>query len=161
DDPLVAADLERRPSRAPRDRDRITPLREGHPAYLIYTSGSTGRPKGVLVCHRGLPALAEAQGKRLEIGPGARALQLASLALDAGGSEMAMALTRGAALVVATEKERAGSALEQLLDSQRISHATFTPTVLQTLASDAGRSLRAVIVAGEACPSELAAQWAA
>ncbi|MFP1627370.1 amino acid adenylation domain-containing protein [Streptomyces sp. 5K101] len=41
----------------PADRDRRTPLRPAHPAYLLYTSGSTGRPKGVAVEHRALTNL--------------------------------------------------------------------------------------------------------
>ena len=86
------------------------PLLGEHPAYLIHTSGSTGRPKGVLVPHRGLPSLAEArEADRLNIGPGARVLQLASCAFDAAVSELAMTLTRGGALVIAGADERTGS----------------------------------------------------
>uniref|UniRef100_UPI0004BF0842 non-ribosomal peptide synthetase n=1 Tax=Streptomyces sp. NRRL S-350 TaxID=1463902 RepID=UPI0004BF0842 len=45
------------PGTDPTDRDRRTPLRPAHPAYLLYTSGSTGRPKGVAVEHRALTNL--------------------------------------------------------------------------------------------------------
>ncbi|WP_030785556.1 non-ribosomal peptide synthase/polyketide synthase [Streptomyces sp. NRRL S-920] len=46
DDPLVRADLARRPAAGPTGRA----LPES-PAYAIYTSGSTGTPKGVIVPH--------------------------------------------------------------------------------------------------------------
>ncbi len=160
DDPQTMAEIAEESELAPRDGDRVAPLRSGHPAYLIYTSGSTGRPKGVVVPHAGLRGLAEAQSTRLGVGPGARVLGLASWAFDAAVSEIAMALTRGATLVIAGVDERAGARLAQLLDRAAVTHATFTPTVLRTLAPDAGPALQAVIVAGEACPADLAARWA-
>ncbi|CAE6968503.1 D-alanine--D-alanyl carrier protein ligase [Paraburkholderia domus] len=161
DHPGTEADIAEESEIAPRDEDRVAPLLGEHPAYLIHTSGSTGRPKGVLVPHRGLPGLAEAQADRLNIGPGARVLQLASCAFDAAVSELAMTLTRGGALVIAGADERTGSELGRLLDAAAITHATFTPTVLQTLPPQAGCELRAVIVAGESCPVDLAAAWSA
>jgi amino acid adenylation domain-containing protein/non-ribosomal peptide synthase protein (TIGR01720 family) len=161
DDAIVSTEIAEESEVAPRNEDRTTPLRGDHPAYLIHTSGSTGRAKGVLVPHRGLPSLATAQTDRLGIGPGDRVVQLASCAFDASISELAMTLTRGATLVIAGAHERAGDDLARLLDSAAITHATFTPTALQTLIPTAGRTLRAVIVAGEACPADLAAAWSA
>ncbi|MBJ3777493.1 non-ribosomal peptide synthetase [Acuticoccus mangrovi] len=161
DDAIVSTQIAEESEVAPRNEDRTVPLRGDHPAYLIHTSGSTGRPKGVLVPHRGLPGLAKSQADRLQIGPGDRVVQLASCAFDASISELAMTLTRGATLVIADADERAGTDLAHLLDSAAITHATLTPTALQTLPIEAGRTLRAVIVAGEACPTELAAAWAA
>jgi amino acid adenylation domain-containing protein/non-ribosomal peptide synthase protein (TIGR01720 family) len=159
DDVSVSTEIAEESEVAPRNEDRTTPLRGDHPAYLIHTSGSTGRAKGVLVPHRGLPSLATAQADRLGIGPGDRVVQLASCAFDASVSELAMTLTRGATLVIAGVHERAGDDLARLLDSAAITHATFTPTALQTVSPQAGRTLRAVIVAGEACPADLAAAW--
>ncbi|HEV2271326.1 MAG TPA: amino acid adenylation domain-containing protein [Steroidobacteraceae bacterium] len=146
---------------APRNRDRVRPLLPGHPAYLIYTSGTTGIPKGVLVSHRGLPGLAEAQSRRLGIGGDSRVLQLASLSFDAAVSEIAMTLTRGSALIIAAAQARAGDDLRSLLIDEAITHATFTPTVLDTLAPADDMRLQSIIVAGEACPAELLARWAA
>ena len=159
DDPQTMAEIAEESELAPRDEDRVASLRSNHPAYLIFTSGSTGRPKGVVVPHAGLRGLAEAQATRLGIGPGARVLGLASWAFDAAVSEIAMALTRGATLVVAGADERAGERLAQLLDRAAVTHATFTPTVLRTVEPDAGPALQAVIVAGESCPADLAARW--
>ncbi|WP_334150927.1 amino acid adenylation domain-containing protein [Hyphomicrobium sp.] len=161
DDAPIASEIAEESEVAPRNEDRTAPLRGDHPAYLIHTSGSTGRAKGVLVPHRGLPSLAKTQADRLGIGPGDRVVQLASCAFDASVSELAMTLTRGATLVIAGAHERAGDDLARLLDSAAITHATFTPTALQTLSAQAGRTLRAVLVAGEACPADLAAAWSA
>ncbi|WP_203226074.1 non-ribosomal peptide synthetase [Novosphingobium pentaromativorans] len=159
DDAIVGAEIADESEVAPRNEDRTRPLQGDHPAYLIHTSGSTGRPKGVLVPHRGLPSLAAVQADRLGIGPGDRVVQLASCAFDASVSELAMTLTRGATLVIAGVHERAGDDLARLLDSAAITHATFTPTALQTLSPQAGRALQAIIVAGEACPADLVAAW--
>ncbi len=160
DDPAVTATLAGFPTTAPTDADRTTPLRPRHPAYLIYTSGSTGQPKGVLVTHGGIPGLAMAQGRHIAVTENSRVLQLASLSFDAALSELAMALCRGAALVLASRDERSGDALDRLLASGRITHATFTPSVLQTLTAGRATGLQAMIVAGEPCPGDLAATWA-
>jgi amino acid adenylation domain-containing protein/non-ribosomal peptide synthase protein (TIGR01720 family) len=161
DAPEVVADLARRPATRPTDADRRAPLRPPHAAYLVYTSGSTGTPKGVLVPHAGIPALADAQRERIGVTAGSRVLQLAPWTFDAAVSELAMTLCSGAALVLAPRDERAGEALERLLERERITHATFTPTALQTLRPGCAPALRAIIVAGEPCPAELAAAWTA
>jgi acyl transferase domain-containing protein/NAD(P)-dependent dehydrogenase (short-subunit alcohol dehydrogenase family)/acyl carrier protein len=45
------------------------------------------------------------------------------------------------------------------LRSQRITHATLTPSVLSTLDERQGSSLETLIVVGEQCPGELVARW--
>ncbi|KDA41640.1 amino acid adenylation domain-containing protein [Frankia sp. BMG5.23] len=144
------------------DRERRAPLHVDHPAYLIYTSGSTGKPKGVLVSHRGIASLATAQGEAFQVGPGSRVLQFASLGFDAAVSELSMTLLRGAALVVAPQERLApGAALAELMISAGITHATLPPAVLP-LQEGADRlpADLALIVAGEACPTDLVARWA-
>ncbi|HYX24954.1 MAG TPA: amino acid adenylation domain-containing protein, partial [Thermoanaerobaculia bacterium] len=129
-------------------------------AYVIYTSGSTGTPKGVLVSHRGLDNLAEAQDRLFEVGPASRVLQYASLSFDASVSEVAMAFRVGAALVLAARRSLVGPELIELLREQRITTVTLPPTVLAALPQAALPALRTVVVAGEACPVELARRWA-
>ena len=129
-------------------------------AYVIHTSGSTGRPKGVVVTHAGLASLATAQGARLGVTSDSRVLQFASVSFDASVSEMLMALTTGAALVLLTESERAGRLLLERLTQFQITHATLPPTVLGTLPRTDARTLAWLVVAGEACAPELAARWA-
>ncbi|MFL6245714.1 MAG: amino acid adenylation domain-containing protein, partial [Thermoanaerobaculia bacterium] len=141
---------------------RPTPNAQRHPtqpAYVIFTSGSTGTPKGVVVTHAGIASLAGAQIERLGITLQSRVLQFASLNFDASLSEIVMALTSGAALVLMREEERAGAPLRDLLIAQKITHATLPPVVLATLDARDFPLLEGLIVAGESCPGELVARW--
>jgi amino acid adenylation domain-containing protein/non-ribosomal peptide synthase protein (TIGR01720 family) len=161
--PLDRSDLREALARSsvgnPRDDERTGPLLLQHPAYIIYTSGSTGTPKGVVVPHAGLPALASAQIRQFAVSARSRVLQFASLGFDAAVSEIAMALLSGAALVVAAEDERSGDRLIQLLRVEGVTHATLSPSVLATLSPDGELPLETLVVAGEACPADLAARW--
>ena len=134
------------------------PLLPQHPAYLIYTSGSTGVPKGVLVTHVGIPSLARSHVQNLNLTQHSRVLQFASLNFDASFWELIMALTTGAALVLLKD-ERGGIPLQEILRSQRITHATLTPSVLSTLDERQESGLETLIVVGEQCPGELVARW--
>jgi amino acid adenylation domain-containing protein len=158
---ITEAEREKADERNPTDRDRSTPLSINHPAFVIYTSGSTGRPKGVVVTHVGIAALAAAQRERLGVTAASRVLQFASLNFDASLWEVVMALTSGAALVLAPPDALSGPPLRALLAAQRITHATLPPAVLQTLGDGEGAPLGCLVVAGEACPAPLVAQWSA
>ncbi|CAL9567112.1 amino acid adenylation domain-containing protein [Streptomyces sp. enrichment culture] len=128
-------------------------------AYMIYTSGSTGRPKGVLVGHRGIAALARAQGTRMDVGPGTRMLQFASPAFDAAIAELTVALLNGATAVVLPRERLRGEGLVRALDAYGITHVTLPPALLPSLTPDDLRPLRALLVAGEATPGELVAEF--
>ncbi|HWX30080.1 MAG TPA: amino acid adenylation domain-containing protein [Steroidobacteraceae bacterium] len=146
------------PERNPTDRDRRAPLSIEHPAYIIYTSGSTGTPKGVVVTHRGIAALAASHIRHFGLNVESRVLQFASLNFDASVWEMVMALTSGAALVLASPDALSGPALGALISNERVTHATLPPAVLSTLPSMPLR-LEYLVVAGEICPPALAGVW--
>jgi len=132
-----------------------------HLAYAIYTSGSTGTPKGTLLTHRGLSNLGFAQSDFFRIAPDSRVLQFASLSFDASVSEIAMALFRGASLQLARQEDLLpGEGFVRRLKEQRITHLTMTPSVLAQAPVTDLPDLASLIVAGEACPLELRAQWA-
>ncbi|WP_432140461.1 amino acid adenylation domain-containing protein [Streptomyces sp. bgisy084] len=157
DDPAVVADLNDLPA---------TPLgpRAGlqHPAYVIYTSGSTGRPKGVEVTHAGVASLAATHAEAFAVGPRSRVLQFASLSFDAAAWELIMALTTGAALVVAPAPRLApGEPLARLLAEQRVTHATLPPAALGVLGPDGLPAGMTLVVAGEATAPELVGRWSA
>ncbi|UYB44836.1 amino acid adenylation domain-containing protein [Streptomyces sp. Je 1-4] len=157
DDPAVVAALNEQPA---------TPLapRAGlqHPAYVIYTSGSTGRPKGVEVTHAGVASLAATHAEAFAVGPRSRVLQFASLSFDAAAWELIMALTTGAALVVAPAPRLApGEPLARLLAEQRVTHATLPPAALGVMAPDSLPAGMTLVVAGEACAPELVGRWSA
>jgi amino acid adenylation domain-containing protein len=129
-------------------------------AYVIYTSGSTGKPKGVLVAHQGLCNLASAQICCFDVQPSSRVLQFASFSFDASISEVVMTLCSGATLCLGTKDSLLpGSALMELLHEQAITHVTLPPSALVTLSAEELPALRTIIVAGEACSTDLVAQW--
>ncbi len=129
-------------------------------AYIIYTSGSTGRPKGVMVRHRGLPNLAQAQIRLFGVEPISRVLQFASMSFDASISEIAMALCSGAVLYLAPKEDLLpGERLEVTLIRHAITHVTLPPTALTVMAPGKLKTLSTIVVAGEACPPELAVLW--
>ncbi|MGH3157438.1 MAG: non-ribosomal peptide synthetase, partial [Streptosporangiaceae bacterium] len=142
------------------DADRRAPLRPGHPAYVIYTSGSTGTPKGVLVTHAGIASLVRSEIVILGVTARSRVAQFASAGFDAFVVECALALLAGAALVVVPAEHRLGTAFARFLARQRVTHATVPPAVLGALPEDSVAPGTVLVVAGEACPEDLAARWA-
>src|SRR5262249_58485724 len=71
------------------------------------------------------------------------------------------ALAAGATLCLApAEALLPGPALVDFLRSRAVTVAAFPPSVLAVLPEDADLpALRTLVVAGEACPAELAARW--
>ncbi|HET6974228.1 MAG TPA: amino acid adenylation domain-containing protein, partial [Pyrinomonadaceae bacterium] len=139
--------------------DPITAPRNA--AYVIYTSGSTGTPKGVVLAHRGLCNLVTAQIHAFNVQPSDRVLQFAALSYDASVFELAMALPRGATLVVAPREDLLpGERLISLLREQSITNVTLPPSVLALLPPEECPTLRTIVVAGEACWAELVQRWA-
>ena len=133
-----------------------------HTAYVIYTSGSTGRPKGVAVHHGGLANMLRAQRDALRPTPSDRVLQFASFSFDACVFELTWALANGACLVTAPKDAlRAGPDLARTLREQRVTAAVLPPTALAVMPGEQIPELGALMVAGEACPAELADLWSA
>jgi surfactin family lipopeptide synthetase A len=129
-------------------------------AYVIYTSGSTGKPKGVLVQHQGLCNLALAQMRVFDVRTDSRVLQFASFSFDASISEVVMSLCAGATLYLGTRDALIpGAGLMRLLLDRQITHVTLSPSALAAMPSGEYPDLRMIIVAGEACPPDLVAQW--
>ncbi|HZJ71508.1 MAG TPA: amino acid adenylation domain-containing protein, partial [Planctomycetota bacterium] len=153
-----------------RDAERIAAAPASNPgrvatpsslAYAIYTSGSTGTPKCALLEHRGLCSLSEAQRRLFGVGQHSRVLQFSSLSFDAATFEIVMALPKGATLVLGDRHALLpGPDLLAVLQEQRISIVTLTPTALAALPAAALPDLATITVAGEACPPELVARWA-
>lgn len=132
----------------------------GNLAYVIYTSGSTGKPKGVLIEHQGLCNLAQVHRNIFDVKSTSNVLQFASVSFDASVSEIFMALTSGATLVLGTASQlMPGDDLRQILVERGITHVTLPPSVLAVLSINELPALGQIIVAGETCPSELVNQW--
>ncbi|MGV9787276.1 amino acid adenylation domain-containing protein [Streptomyces sp. NPDC003435] len=132
-----------------------------HPAYVIYTSGSTGLPKGVVVTHQGVGALARTHAERLRVGPGDRALHLASVSFDAAFWEMCMGLLTGACLEI-DERDALlpGPALAGTVRDRGITHLTMPPAALAVMPPGSLPEGTTIVLAGEACPPHLVHTWA-
>nr|WP_052478682.1 non-ribosomal peptide synthetase [Kibdelosporangium sp. MJ126-NF4]CEL19983.1 Siderophore biosynthesis non-ribosomal peptide synthetase modules [Kibdelosporangium sp. MJ126-NF4]CTQ97207.1 Siderophore biosynthesis non-ribosomal peptide synthetase modules [Kibdelosporangium sp. MJ126-NF4] len=141
------------------DTEPVVQISPDSAAYVIYTSGSTGRPKGVVVTHRGLPSLAHTVAEHFRAKPGDRVLQFASQSFDTSIWELLMALATGATVVIAPPERRLGGALQELIAEYGITHLTLPPSALADVDTDAVPDGAVVIVAGEACPPELARRW--
>lgn len=135
------------------------PVEPSSLAYIIYTSGSTGTPKGVMVTHENL--FYSNAARNLYYGERVQGyLLLSSFAFDSSVAGIFWTLTDGGTLVLpAPGDERDIEQLSALIAREAVSHTLALPSLYRLLLdyAPAGslKTLRAVIVAGEACPPEL------
>ena len=110
-----------------------------------------------MLTHRGLCNLTAAQRRAFKIKPGhSRILQFSPLSFDASVWETFMALTNGAALVLARQETLASpQELANLLQEQQVTNVTLPPSVLAVLPLQPLPQLETIIAAGEACPADL------
>ena len=145
----------------------VTDVAPNNLAYLIYTSGSTGNPKGVMVEHRSLAHFTSVAAAEYAIIPGDRILQFASLSFDLSVEEIYPALTNGATVVLRTDEMISSTAdFLSCCDDWKISvldlptaywHELIeAPTFLR---SSLPRSVRLVIIGGEAAQPERILTW--
>ncbi len=128
-------------------------------AYLIYTSGTTGVPKGVAITHQNVTQFLGAVDPAL-VGPGTVWSQWHSLVFDVSVWDIFGALLHGGRLVVVPEEvARSPQDLHDLLVAQKVSVLSQTPSAAGMLSPD-GLETTTLVVAGEACPTELVQRWA-
>jgi non-ribosomal peptide synthetase-like protein len=130
-------------------------------AWIIFTSGTTGVPKGVAVTHRSAAAFVDAEAalflRDRPLGPGDRVLAGLSVAFDASCEEMWLAWRHGAALVPASRAlVKTGPELTEWLVRREITAVSTVPTLAALWPVDALRTVRLLILGGEACPAGLA-----
>jgi acyl-coenzyme A synthetase/AMP-(fatty) acid ligase/acyl carrier protein len=89
-------------------------------------------------------------------------LQFAPLSFDASVSEICMALSAGACLVMAPQQRlMPGRPLADLAHETGITHLTLSPSALAAMPAGSLASVRTLVVAGESCPPALVALWSA
>jgi len=146
-------------------------------AYLIYTSGSTGQPKGVMVAHRNVINFFAGMDRLLGPDPGVW-LAVTSISFDISVLELFWTLARGFKVILQTEEAglptaafplnhsgngvRTQSLPEQIL-KHGVTHLQCTPSLARALvlapeSLPALRSLRRLLLGGEALPPSLAQQ---
>ena len=129
-------------------------------AYLTYTSGTTGVPKAVAVTHHNVTQLVAGLRVDLPVGPGEVWSQWHSLVFDVSVWEIWGALLHGGRLVVVPEAIAAApDELHELLVTEKVSVLCQTPSAAGMLSPE-GLDSTTLVVAGEACPTELVERWA-
>ncbi|HEY0191960.1 MAG TPA: AMP-binding protein, partial [Kofleriaceae bacterium] len=130
-------------------------------AYVIYTSGSTGTPKGVM-CSHGALAETLAWGCRAYAITAADRMALKTpYTFDPSLLELFWPLVSGGTVVVARpDGHKDPLYLVELIRTHELTLAQFVPSALRALLElehgvESLRSLRRVIVGGEALPLEL------
>ena len=129
-------------------------------AYMTYTSGTTGVPKAVAVTHRNVTQLVEALHADLPAGPGQVWSQWHSLVFDVSVWEIWGALLHGGRLVVVPESVASSpDDLHNVLVTEKVTVLCQTPSAAGMLSPELLESTT-LVVAGEACPSDLVDRWA-
>ncbi len=129
-------------------------------AYVIYTSGSTGKPKGVPISHDNILHSTLGRLSFYDEQP-TSFLLLSSIAFDSSKAGIFWTLCTGGKLVISEERlEQDLDRVGEIIASQDVSHTLMLPSlynmILQHAKVEFLTSLKIVIVAGEACSSQIA-----
>ncbi len=144
----------------PENQENPTPeITAENLAYVIYTSGSTGKPKGVQITHRNLVHSTSARIAYYKESV-TSFLLLSSFAFDSSVAGIFWTLCQGGMLYLPLEGvQRDVPKLIELITQHQVSHLLSLPSLYSQLLELAKpeqlTSLRTIIIAGEACPSEL------
>ncbi|MFE4868252.1 amino acid adenylation domain-containing protein [Streptomyces sp. NPDC056682] len=142
--------------------------RPDDPAYVLFTSGSTGRPKPVVTPRGAIAAAVDSLAGLLDVRPGERVLQFASLNWDTSFEEILPTLTHGATLVF-DDDAYAGSMPRflRMLDRLGVSvldlPTAFWHELVHHMVEAAGlalpESVRTVVIGGEATSRARLDDW--
>lgn len=133
--------------------------------YVVFTSGSTGKPKGVSVCHRNVVNYCDNNSFNVcskLIGDNCTSIvSVTNITFDIFVTESLLPLLNGMTIVMANEQETIQQdKLSRLFYKHSIDVMQTTPTKMRSFIADSRntgylRSLKAVILGGEAFPADL------
>ncbi|CAI8732766.1 Acyltransferase domain-containing protein [Bacillus sp. IT-79MI2] len=136
-----------------------------HLAYIIFTSGSTGFPKGVQVQHRGLVNYLTQSVNLYRSGKEGSFPLYSSISFDLTVTSLFLPLITGNTIFIQPAELEGVALLTQMASVHDFESAKFTPAHLELLIQEAKingagmKSLRHVIVGGEALSPELVKSW--
>jgi amino acid adenylation domain-containing protein len=130
-------------------------------AYVIYTSGSTGTPKGVPLTHKNIINSTLARTDFYGVNPSSF-LVMSSIAFDSSKAGIFWSLCTGGTLVISEKNlEQDIDRLVNTIYKNSVSHTLMLPSLYAQMIQYGDwkklRSLDTVIVAGEACATQVAA----
>ncbi|KAJ5193174.1 nonribosomal peptide synthase [Penicillium cf. viridicatum] len=117
--------------------------------YVVFTSGSTGKPKGVVIDHRAFCASAFAQNSMLQVVNTSRFFQNASHAFDITMTEILSTLLAGGCVCIPSQKQLRDEFVDTA-NRLQITHLYLTPAAARTIDLSQLKSLRCLMLGGEA-----------
>ena len=163
DDAMTIAFLNDLSSKALLVKEQINSVLPMHLAYLIYTSGSTGTPKGAGNTHQAVVNRLLWMQDIMRLDSGDRVLQKTAIGFDVAVWEWFLPLMTGAALVIARSGgQKDPTYLQTVIEKNQVTVLHFVPSMLavflESLPSNACRSIKQIVTSGEALSGTVQAQ---
>ncbi|MCK4258430.1 MAG: amino acid adenylation domain-containing protein [Halanaerobiales bacterium] len=124
--------------------------------YIYFTSGSTGKPKGIVGCHKGLLQFIKWENETLDIQPGTRFSQIASIGFDAFLKDTLIPLCAGGTVCIPEHRDLLLNRinLTEWIDGNNVHVLSTVPSIFKLITSgnlepELFQNLKYVVLAGE------------